>query len=346
LPSSPRPDALRLAGFRRSAILILWIASAAYAEPLPLVIERLPPIDATAGPPVTYGDAPDWLLASDSPGYRVPEDVMATTVPPAPGLSEFKQGFFQKAAFTGTQIFQDGSDGLGIFEAELLAACAVPLPTIEMPLVITPSFETQFLNGPAGLDLPSQVYSAKLDLMWVPKFGSRFRGIFAVTPGWYTDGEVSAREGYRLIGRILGRYDLVEERLQLILGAIYLNRANATWIPAAGVIWKPNDDWDCDLLFPRLKIARRTAWGPDFEHWIYLAGGFGGDNWIIAAPNDGTDRLILKDWRITVGWERKLDGGAGFAVEAGYVFSRELELVSEYLVEPDNTLLVRGYIAF
>ena len=336
---SPTTLAIAVASLLLSALLCP-------AEELPEIIRLLPPVDATTGPPLAPDDGPVWLLANDSPGYRVPEDVLAVQVPACPGLTEYKQTFFQKLSFTGTEIFPDGSDGLGIFEAELRAAFALPCPTTEMPLVLTPSFGTQFLQGPSYADLPPRLYAAKLDVMWAPKIGSRFRGVLAVTPGWYTDGEVSNSEAFRLTGRILGRYDLVSDRVQLVLGAIYLNREHTTWLPVAGVIWKPTDDWNCELVFPRLKIARRTHWGPGYEHWVYLGGGFGGDNWEIAAPGDGTDRLILKDWRITLGWERKMNGGAGFGVEGGYVFSRSLELVSHYLYEPDSTLLLRGYLAF
>jgi hypothetical protein len=325
----------------------------------PGIIRALPPIDAEAPlvrlpavdtpffrqPPI---GEPAFRVASDPTILRSPEEVLA---PPnlqltGPKLTSHKNTFFQKLSFTGTEVFPDGSDGLGIFETELFAAFALPAPTTETPLILIPSLEVDFVDSPSYASLPATLYAAYFDFMWLPKFGDRLQGVLSVAPGWYSDFEDGAEDSFRLTGRGIARYDWTPDRLQLVLGVAYLDRVHTRILPVAGVIWKPRDDWNLELVFPKAKIARRMTWGVDFEHWFYLGGGFGGDNWSVLNPSGTRDKLVMRDWRLTLGWERKMNGGAGFGFETGYVFSREFEYVSSGDVyKPDGTLLLRGFLA-
>jgi len=313
------------------------------AEP-PDIIHPLPPVDATLSllPPAP-ADGPQARLASDPSEYRMPEELLP---PEAPHLTSHKNSFFQKVSFTATEVFPDGGDGLGILETELFAACALPAPTTDMPLVIIPTLETYFVDSPSYAELPDQLYAPYLDLMWLPKISPSLLGILSVGTGWYSDFQ-GPDDGFRLTGRAIARYDWTPDRVQLVLGVLYINRYHTKLIPAAGVIWKPNDDLNLEMTFPQAKLARRLRWGPGFENWVYLAGGFGGNSWSIVNAAGDPDVLILTDWRLMLGWEQKRDGGAGYRVEIGYVFSREIEFASTpATLCPDATLLVRGGVAF
>ncbi len=191
--------------------------------------------------------------------------------PQRPSLTTHKDSFFQKLSFTGTEVFPDGGDGLGIFETELFAAFALPAPTTDMPLVIVPTLETYFVDSPTYVALPAQLYAPYLDLVWLPKIRPGLLGIFSIAAGWYSDFQ-GPDDGFRLSGRAIVRYDWTPDRLQLVLGVLYINRYNTKLIPAAGVIWKPNDDVNLEMTFPQAKLARRLGWGPGFENWVYLAG--------------------------------------------------------------------------
>jgi hypothetical protein len=288
-------------------------------------------------------DGPDARLASDPREYRMPEDLLPTETPQ---LTSHKNGFFQRLSFTATEVFPDGGDGLGILETELFAAFALPAPTTDMPLVIVPTLETDFVDSPSYVALPAQLYSPNLDLMWLPKINPSLLGIFSVGAGWYSDFKGSD-DGFRLTGRAIARYDWTPDRVQLVLGVLYINRYHTKLIPAAGVIWKPNDDLNLEMTFPQAKLARRLRCGPGFENWVYLAGGFGGNSWSIVDAAGDPDVLILKDWRLMLGWEQKRDGGAGYRIEMGYVFSREIEFaLTPVTFCPDATLLLRGGLTF
>jgi len=347
-PVSERPDPVcRAAGLLHAAALALIAllgASRSGRSDQPEIIRHLPPVDATESAwPWTSAGPSQTLLASDPREYRAPEDVLPLQ---PPGLTSHKNGFFQKLSFTATEVFADGGAGLGIFETELFAAFALPAPTTEMPLVIMPALDMQFPDSPAYAALPGTLYGPNLDLIWMPRCGPRLQGILSVGAGWYSDFE-GQDDGFRLTGRAIARYDWTPDQLQLVLGVLYINRYHTKLIPAAGVVWKPNDDLNFELVFPQLKLARRLTRGPGFENWVYLAGGFGGNSWSIVDTAGDPNVLILRDWRILVGWEQKRDGGAGFRFEAGYVFSREIEFAAQAITfHPDDTLLVRGGIAF
>lgn len=310
----------------------------------PEIIRHLPPIDATQPlPSWPATDGPQALLASDPREYRMPEEILPAETA---ALTSHKNTFFQKLSFTATEVFPDGGEGLGIFETELFAAFALPAPTTEMPLVIMPALDLQFPDSPSYADLPGTLYGPNLEWIWLPRFSPRLQGVLSVGTGWYSDF-AGGDDGFRLTGKGIARYDWTPDRVQIVLGVLYINRHDTKLIPAAGVMWKPSDDLNFELVFPQTKLAWRFRWGPGLEDWLYLAGGFGGNSWSILDATDAPDVLILRDWRIMFGWEQKRNGGAGFRLEAGYVFSREIEFASQPAsFRPSDTLLTRGVLAF
>lgn len=289
--------------------------------------------------------APDALLPAgiDAAGIGA-----AGVGRPNPGrLSSYKDGFFQKLELIGTWLPDDSANGMEITELEVLLTVALPLPNKDNPLLITPAFETRFLEGPQVPDLPGTLYSAYTQFIWVPKLAGQWSAILGIEPGAYGDFESGDQDVFRLLGRALIRYEWVPDQLELIAGVLYLDRPDVELLPAGGVIWSPCDDIRYEILFPRPKFAHRTYFDGIVEYWVYLGGEFGGDSWAIQRANGALDQLMLRDVRVTLGLEKKLDGGAGYAVEVGYVFSRQIELestVQEFDLE--DTLMLRGIIRY
>jgi hypothetical protein len=259
-------------------------------------------------------------------------------------LTEHKEGFFQKASATATWLPRGGeADGFGITEFDIFGLFAVPLPNRDSPLLITPTFNPRYLEGPDAPHLPPELYEAFLDLVWLPKLSERWSGIVSVAPSYYGDFRVSESEAWRLTGRGLARFEWKPDRLQLLFGLLYLNRKDIRILPAGGVIWSPRDDRRYELVFPRPKLAHRIARANWFEDWLYLGGEFGGNSFAFE-ENGLADFVTLRDYRIYVGLERKLDGGSGYRIEIGYAFSRSAEFASglpEYNA-PDTALLRVG----
>jgi hypothetical protein len=265
-----------------------------------------------------------------------------------------KDGFFQKAVFTGAWLARMGDDGLGMYELELYGLGGLPAPNRNFPLLITPGFEVRYLDGPAAPDLPPRVYDAYLELRWMGKFNDNWAFDFAVSPGVHSDFSRWENDAFRITGRVLGVY-MWSERMKLALGVAYLDREDVSWIPAAGFIWTPTDFSSIELVFPRPRIAfRADQWytrGPykseaPFEDWIYVAGEFGGGSWLIERTTADLDVATIRDYRLLLGIERKLPRGAGLRLEAGYVFGRKLMYESATPdFYPSDTILLRGGFA-
>lgn len=260
--------------------------------------------------------------------YGMPlSDVAKTADDECPPLSDHKDGFFQRAGFTATWLNRGDDAGFGVTELDFLTAFALPLPRRDWPLIISPTFNWRLLDGPETPDLPSQLYEGYVDFVWLPQFTPRWQGILSVAPSLYGDFSVSTSDAWRLTGRGLVRFDWIPDHLELLAGVLYLNREDVKLLPAGGLIWKPAPDRRYEIVFPRPRFARRFHCGPVYQDWAYLGFEFGGNSY--AFERSGVvDTVTLRDYRGYLGWERKMPGGAGLRVEAGYVISRTAEFVS------------------
>jgi hypothetical protein len=303
----------------------------------PSPVETLPPLvhppdPWTAGPMLNSPDLSDI----DALGYGDLE-------PAGGGISDHKDGFFQKLGVSWGYIDRTQSDEYGLNEFDSFVTVAIPAPTREWPMLISPSFNLRLIDGPVTPDLPAQVYEGFVDFLWVPRLSPRWLGILGVAPSFYGDFDVSASDAFRWTGKGLARFDWIPDRLQILFGVLYLNRDDVRLLPAGGIIWMPNDAKKYELLFPRPKLAHRITVGPHYEDWVYLAGEFGGNTYAVERVVGLTEYITLRDIRVFLGLERKLNGGAGYRIEAGYVFGRRIEFASGIPdIEAGGTAMIRG----
>ena len=266
-------------------------------------------------------------------------------------------GAFQDIFFVNTYLPRMGANGFGWYDAELTSVWGVPFPTTDAPLVITPGIATHWLDGPDSPDIPAQLHDNYTDFRRLPKIGDRFRLDVAVRPGYYSDWDGSSSRAIRVTGHVSGIYDYTPT-LQLVLGAAYLDRPDIEVLPIAGVIWKPNQVFDFQLVFPTPKIAvciaeddkfvnRRmffTDWEPPKnEYWLYTAGELGGGTWAIRHSDGSSDLMSYGDWRVFAGVETRTIRGLSSHIEAGYVFHRIIRLSSTGEdTQVGNTAMVRA----
>jgi len=266
-----------------------------------------------------------------------------------PKLGPFKSGFFQKLCLSAAWL-GDGDDpaDLGITEIESSITVALPAPIREWPLFITPGYNLYLTSDPGGIrDMPPQLHTVYLDFTWAPLFFEHHRLLLTAAPSLYTDFEASSSEAFRLTGKALYVWDAAPDKLQFVAGVLYLNRDNIRLLPAGGAIWKPTPDYNFELIFPKPKLGMRVHVGGGYEDWLYVAAEFGGNTWSIVRDTGVEDKVTWSDYRVVAGYERRLDGGAGYRLEAGYVFSRQVEYASgigDY--DPQPTFLIRGGITF
>jgi len=298
------------------------------------------PEEGYAGRLVSHPDSPAELLqAPGTSGLKLEPER-------PPGA---RPGVFQKAIFTGSWLASGGGRGYGISDLELKTVLALPCPTRESPLVITPGFAVHYLDGPAGVDLPPRLYDAYTQFRWLHRPVPRLGIDLAVTPGVFSDFRHSSDQMLRITGHGVAAWEWTE-RLKVLLGVGYFDRLDVNVLPVGGIIWTPNEEVTFELLFPRPRIARRIYWagayGQHVQDWLYMAAEFGGATWAIARSSS-TDLVNYRDFRILLGVERKVIGGLGARLEVGYVLGRKIQYAGatpEF--EPTDTVMLRGGLTY
>ena len=289
----------------------------------------------------------DELGFMDEPEYRV-AGLTTDIVPPGEELAQptepelppgARQGVFQKLFFTGTWLPRLENDSLGVSNLDTGLVLGFPFFRPDTPLLVTQRFAVRYLDGTTTPDLPARLYDTSFEFRHMRKFGQGPWAMdVAVTTGYYSDFEKGDSDAFRLSGRGLAVYES-EPGTKWILGVAYLNRAGASVLPVAGVIYEPTPDVRWDLIFPRPRISwQLSGSSPDCgdEKWVYLSGEFGGGIWSIQRPVSLTQNLLTyRDYRFLAGYERKITDGLNRRFEIGYVFGRELEFQS---ATPNMTL--------
>lgn len=130
-----------------------------------------------------------------------------------------------------------------------------------------------------------------------------------------------------MVGRGLIYYRWSQE-LQLAGGFVYLGRQDITALPAAGFIWTPNDDVKFDIMFPKPKIGYRYTHNEERERWVYVMGELGGGSWAVQRSSGVDDVATYSDYQLLLGIENKMPTALSWQIEAGYVFSRQLQYLS------------------
>ncbi len=261
-----------------------------------------------------------------------------------------RNGVFQRVLFDATWLAPDGADGLGSNDLQLQTILAIPCPTRESPLVITPGFAVHYLQGPTGVDLPPRLHEGYTQFRWLSQVTPQIGLDFAITPGVYSDFEQESSDAFRITAHGAAAWTWTNTA-KIVFGAAYLDRPDAVVIPIGGLVWTPHPDVDFDLVFPHPKISRRVYWwageNADVQDWLYVAGEFAGDAWAIRRSDGSSDQIVLSDYRFILGVERKVLGGFNSRVEVGYVFSRRIRYTSatpEF--RPADTVMLRGGLTY
>jgi hypothetical protein len=295
-----------------------------------------------------FGDPPSGLefaIASISadrnsiPGSTLRND--------SPALRRHKQGFFQRLSISAEWAPRFGDTSLGVTYLKTSTTVAVPLGSFQNLLLVTPGFEVGLIDAASTVDIPNQLYHADVDFMWRKELTERWGAMIGVTPGYSSDFQ-SSTGAIRIRGRGFATWEWVPDQLTLLVGAVYLDRNDLPLLPGVGLTWTPTPDWRLELMFPRPKLAYRIEFVPgEHEQWVHLSGHLGGRTWAVERIGGGADELTLRDFGLTLGWERIVDGGGGVFAEVGWSFGREMEYESVPFTQSfDDAVFLRGGITF
>jgi hypothetical protein len=321
-------------------------------EPGPTV-EQLPGPEpgkvAPIVPPPPFGGQPAAQVAQHLGPVEPPaqpllndEDLQAAQ---SGALRGAKDGVLQRLALFGAWLPAGESD-LGMADVTFEAVLGLPAPTRESPLLITPTVEMHYLEGPSATELPPRLYDISYQLRTLRPVTDRLAFDLAITPGWHGDLEGTRSDSFRLPARALAAWDC-NPQLKLVLGFLYLDREDVTFLPAGGLIWNRDDDHSLELLFPRPRYWWRFACDECSEQWWYLGGELGGGSYAIRRTDGSDDIATLSDLRVVTGLQFKRFGGLTWSYDLAYVFAREVEFESAVPdFEPDDTAMLRLGVAW
>jgi hypothetical protein len=237
------------------------------------------------------------------------------------------QRFLQQLSAEHTYLYgKHEAEDLAINRTELAATFGVPVfYNPNTPLLITPGFAFNWFEGPVGgvADLPPRVYDAYLDTAWYPRFTDWLSADLGLRTGVWTDFKAVNSDSIRILGRGLGVVSL-SPRMDVLVGVWYLDRNRIPLLPAGGVHWRPNTEWDAYLVFPNPKVRKRFVNVGSSQWWWYVAGEYGGGRWTLERDDGRDDDVDYNDIRVIGGFEWETQTQARGHVEAGYVFDREL----------------------
>lgn len=314
---------------------------AAVSDPLRLLgIEPLPAVTPEAGrtpggplPGVQQAQYPldnriwetppgEWPAGAHPPALpgSPPSPMSAPSLPAAQPWLRLQEVYGEATWIAQT----GGSDGLGWSSLDLRTKIEFPRAPM---LAITPRVGWHFLDGPQATDLPAQLYDASLEtVVSLPLIENWFvQG--AVSPSFFTDGDNTSSDAFRLPARLLFFWRCTEQ-LTLSAGLAYLDREDLKFLPNAGLIYRPHDDFKMELMIPRPRVAWRISTDGTTDRWAYIVGELGGGSWGVRRAAGFNDVATYGDYRAMLGWEQLEQTGLDVRCEVGIVFSRSLEYVS------------------
>lgn len=254
---------------------------------------------------------------------------------------------FRKSAYQGSSLSFGtlGGNGENLTHYRVETRFALPLDGMDNVLIAAPSFRQDILDYGGPVDTPENLYNVGVNFTWMKKLSDRWRLLAMVTPGVRSDFQTS-ENAFRLFGLGTATYSWVPNKLDVTLGAVYLDRDDIPLLPVIGFNWTPAPWWKIEMNFPRPRIARRIdKQGACSETWVYTGVALGGNTWAVERANGADDELTLRDYRWVLGWEHLRSGGRGLFFETGAAFGRVIEYESDGIERDlDDALFFRGGI--
>ncbi len=279
-------------------------------------------------------------------------------------IREGRNSLFQSVGFEASSAANTGALRCGLLETRADVTFGLPLPTVQTPLLVSPTFAWTQIETPEDLPTPFDdklsLFSQGLAFQYYVPLNERLLINVNVNAFYNTDYHSSASDAWFFNGYAAAAWK-INPTTNLLFG-VYHNPAAENWktIPVGGFVWKPRDDFYLEAMIPYPKIAKRVDWGVVDKninaspHWIYIAGEVGGNIWAFetaslddvasrpfSTPNVDAELAALRrdaiwagrqararyfDFRVFAGIETKTGRDVDWALEAGVALARELSI--------------------
>lgn len=197
------------------------------------------------------------------------------------------------------------------------------------------------LPYPASPYLPPVLYDLYVDFGWRAAITSGWMIDLALSPGLSTDFRVTPPDGFRMKGHAITMFDMLPN-LRGVLGIWYTNLNSMKIMPVAGFCWQPTENTRIEAVFPQPRIIQSLGCWKGNTWEMSIGGEFGNGIWAFKNPGNDPETIEYRDLRLLFGLSRNGSNGQA-TLQAGYVFSRELQYPSQpfYDYSPGNAWMIR-----
>lgn len=189
----------------------------------------------------------------------------------------------------------------------------------------TPTWNTSFWTGPAGVNLPGSVDQLVSDFQIASADPGPWNFQIGFTPQINSDFRKALNSNaYMFDGRFVLFYQ-ASPSLRLAAGAAYWNRVHDFFIPYGGLIWSPDDRWEFRLFFPKTRISRYWGEMAGKQVWTYASIGYDVEAWQVTIQNEVPykTRMQMSANELLLGASAHRDFWTAY-IEAGLVFDRHV----------------------
>ena len=226
---------------------------------------------------------------------------------------------------------KNGWDRLGEWAFDLGLKYTAPL----YPVPAIFSFEQQYglrlLTGPSSppgtqpTNLPGSLQRIGWDFELKTANGGPLNAVVGFNPSIDSDFQRSLTgQAINWDGRAAFLYSPTRE-LTYVAGILLWDRLHERVLPWAGVIYRPNQYWQFDMVFPQFRVSTFLWDEFGFKTSLYGRVEYHSEAYEISNPVlNERDRVQFDDWRALIG-VNKDRGDFDYFVEAGWIFGRHID---------------------
>jgi hypothetical protein len=241
---------------------------------------------------------------------------------------------------------KDGWDRLGEWTFDLGWKYVAPLYPIPAIFSFEQQYDMRLISGPSSPtgvfpnNLPGSVQRIGWDFELKTTAPGPWNAVVAFNPSIDSDFQKSlTHDAFNWDGRAAFLYSPTRE-LTYVLGVVLWDRLNERILPWAGVIYRPNQYWQFDMVFPQFRISTYLWDEFGFRTSLYGRLEYHSEAYQIFNPvADERDRVEMTDWRALIGINKDR-GDMAYFVEGGWIFGRHYD----YKVAPDGFQVDSGAI--
>jgi hypothetical protein len=252
-----------------------------------------------------------------------------------------------------TSATKDGFGDFGVFEFDLAWKHVAPLDPFPARFSYTQQYDLRLWDGPQtpasfpAVNLPGAVHRIGWDFELKTVDQGPWNAVVAFNPSINSDFDGSlSSNAWNWDGRGALLYSPTRE-LTYVLGAAYWDRVDDRIIPWAGVVYRPNQYWQLDLVYPQLRVSMYVWDEFGFRTSLYGRAEYHSEAYEIRnAANDQRDKVEIDDWRALIG-VNKDRGDVAYFFEGGWVFGRNVIYKNApHGFDPTSGAIIRAGLRF